>query len=467
MNIRRTLDKFSYDFGRLAVARWQIVVLGVLIAAHVSVIGAVFLQPGRPPLRPDSAIFEYAGWSMRHGASLYTQIWEIKLPLAYETPAVLAYLSGEDILTYHVLNVVLTAGVSVGAGYLVALLVEDITHDRSAAIVAGISALLLPGYFYLPAFGFKSKFFVAFAGMSSIYLVRQRSYLMSGVFAAASVGYYQAAAIVPVTVVLLAYQRGRLRGAGEAIVGGVTLTVAMIVPVVQSGAIEAMIAEAVVVPLVVDAGGGPSVLHTLVRGGFDFGVATPVVLLGIAGFWLSLTRYDARETWWIVVGGAWFGFIVFFHDYDGFPDLIPGLMFVAIALGVLVSQISSPTRRQLVTGAVVVCILTNVVIVVVLGAIPWYQVKGAQPLSELRDVTYELDGEERYTVVRPDVRYLYWNEIAPETCHIRLSGTELRWLQQTGKPLIDRQCGDLDRALQARSLRASAEGFAQDVVRYL
>lgn len=444
----RTVKRWGTILEEWSAEKWQLTVLGGVAIAHFSVLLRVLLLPGRPPMRPDSAIFEYAGWYMSRGAPLYTGIWEIKLPLAYETPAVLAFLSGGSMLAYHLLNILLTTAVSVGAGYLVARLVRDITGDRTAAIAAGLGVLLLPGYFYLPAFGFKAKFFVAFTALLSIYLVRNESYLLAGGAAAACVGYYQAAAIIPIIAVAMGYQYDRWRGATEVVTGGLSVTAVMIAPVVVSGATEAMITEAVLIPLFMNAGESTSLFLRLYYGYIDVGIGAPGVLLGGVGVLLSVTEYDWRDTWWVVAGATWFGFVLLFFDYDSYPDLIPGLVFVAIGLGILVSKLDSPPRRRLVVVGLLVCTLGNVVAVVSVGGVfGVYGIEEAPPLSESGNVTYQLD-DGAYSVDRPDVRYLYWNRIESDTCHIRLSPTELEWLHRTGKPLIDTQCGNLDRGIE-------------------
>lgn len=390
---------------------------------------------------------------MVQGGTLYSEIWEVKLPLAYEVPALLALVSGGNILVHHLLNVMVTMIAGVASGLLVALLVHDLTADRGAALVAGVSVLLLPGFFYLPAFGFKAKFFVTFTSLSSIHFARTDRSTLSGASAAACVGFYHAAAIIPILAVGLSYQYNQLRGAARAVAGGGLLTAVMVAPVVFAGDTDAMIAEAILIPLIVDSGSVNPII-ALLRGGIHFGIAIPAVLLGVAGILSSVIDYDWRETWWIVAAAGWSGFIVFFIDYDNYPDLIPGLVIVAIGVGVVYDKFDQKRRRSLAGGLVSACIVLNLMLVVSVGGVAGsYTIEGAQPLSELEESTHQtsIDDGTIYKVERPDVRYLYWNQIESDTCHIRLSGTELRWLQMTNKPLIDRNCGDLSMIIEVVS----------------
>jgi hypothetical protein len=45
----------------------------------------------------------------------------------------------------------------------------------------------------------------------------------------------------------------------------------------------------------------------------------------------------------------------------------------------------------------------------------------------------------------PDVRYIYWQQIEPSTCHYRLSMMELRWLDRIGST-TDSRCVDFGTA---------------------
>lgn len=422
----------------------------VLTIFHLVIFVMVVLQPGRLPVRPDSGIFQYAGWYMAQGGTLYTEIWEVKLPLAYEIPALLALLSGGNILVHHLLNVMITIIAAVGSGLLVSLLVHDLTNDRGAALISGVSVLLLPGFFYLPAYGFKAKFFVTITALLSIYSARTERPMLSGGAAAACVGFYQAAAIVPILAVVLSYQHDKVRGAARAVAGGVVLTAIMVAPIVLSGATSAMITEAILTLFIIDTG-HVSLIDALVSGGRYFGVAAPAVLLGGIGILFSISDYNWRDTWWITVAAVWFGFIVFFVDYDSYPDLIPGLVIVAIGVGIIYDKFSWKHGRAVIAGVVSICIVVNLILVLsggVIAGIP--SIKSPQPLDDLQQRTYQKFGEdgEKAQIQRPTVQYLYWNQIESNTCHIRLSGTEIRWLHMTNKPWIDKNCGDLQTATE-------------------
>jgi hypothetical protein len=438
--MRRALDRRRAR--AILVENWRWTLALCLLVAHLAVLARVLLLPGRPPLREDSAIFEYAGWYLAGGGSLYTGLWEAKLPLPYLTTTLTALLSGGDVLFHHLLNVLLTTAVSVLSGVLIADLASDLTERRSSAFLGGIAVLILPGYFYLPAFGFKSKFFVVFTGLLAIWLTRRRFYALGGAAAAASVGYYQLAAIFPILVLLLAYQYDGRRATLRTAFGGGVLTLAMILPILLAGDVDAMLAETLVIHLVVTESTN-SIPYRILLGGYHFGVAFPLVLVGGYGLLIAVREYHYRETWWVIAGAGWFAFVVFFVDYDNFPDLIPGLMFLSLGLAILADRIGSE-RRRWVVGAVAFVVVLNVVAVTGVGFLGIYPITSAEPLEELESETYLVQGEE---IDRPNVRYLYWTRTEPETCHVRLSATEIGWLDLTDKPIIDTDCGDLQLAL--------------------
>ncbi|WP_312615952.1 hypothetical protein [Haloarcula sp. 1CSR25-25] len=68
---------------------------------------------------------------------------------------------------------------------------------------------------------------------------------------------------------------------------------------------------------------------------------------------------------------------------------------------------------------------------------------GPVPMSDLEtnDIPQAYEGVEP----APDVRYVYWQQIEPSTCHYRLSLMELRWLDRTDST-TDSRCLDFGTA---------------------
>lgn len=424
---------------------WWLLLAFCLAAAHLLIIIPLFLQEGRPPMRADSAIFQYSGWYMAEGAALYTEIWDVKPPLPHLITGGLAILTGGDPLLHHIANVLLTLLVSVGTGLLVYRLVDDEVEDRFSAFLAGLSILLLPGFYYLPAFGFKAKFYVIFFGLLSIWLSKRDRHVLAGFSAAASVATYQAALIFPVIAAVFGYRMQGARGVARAGAGGTLLAILTVLPIAFQGGLEAMFSEAVLIPMILTDPGRP-ILARITSSAQFFGPSAPAVLLGGAGLLLGVRQRGLDQLWWVLMGSIWFGLVTLFVDFDSYPDLIPGMAFVAIGVGLLAASNLDGRFKRVTVGLVLFGVLLNLVAILAFGGlISEYPISSAEPPSDLENYEHEYRG---YSVERPHVKYQYWNEVQSGTCHIRFSTTEMDWLRMTGKPVIDENCGRVDMYLE-------------------
>lgn len=254
---------------------------------------------GRLCAPPDDlrlGVFQHIGWYLTRGGRLYVDAWEPKLPLSFETTALLAFLLNGDMRLFHLLNVVLMVAVTVGILVLVGRLTYHVTGNPVASVVAGLSMYLLPGFAIRPAYGFKAKYLLLFAGLLAIYLSLRDYYLASGVAAAASVGYWQLGAIFPLVVLGLALDRRGSGALAEVVVGGPAFTAAMLFPVAvvwHSG--SELVAQAVLIPLLV--ANEASLGEKLFAGVVHFKWASPFVLLGTYGVWRG-TVVDRRTPDW-------------------------------------------------------------------------------------------------------------------------------------------------------------------------
>ncbi len=139
----------------------------------------------------------------------------------------------------------------------------------------------------------------------------------------------------------------------------------------------------------------------------------------------------------------WFELAILFVDFDvgGYTDLIPVLAFVAIGLGLAASTLTS-RRRVVLTSAVVVTVLVNILSFGTLGLMfPAADTPAPAPMEELRTNDRALQFDNVPDDAH-DVRYYYWQQETPETCHYRSSLLEVRWLELTGNRLSS-PCSDL------------------------
>ncbi|WP_424004819.1 DolP-mannose mannosyltransferase [Haloarcula salina] len=400
-------------------------------------------------MAPDAAIFEHIGWYLTQGGRLYVDAWEPKLPLSYETTGVLAVLSGGDMYRLHLLSVLLMIAAVCAIVGLVVIHVHDLTGNEVAAAIAGLSLFLLPGFAVRPAYGYKAKYMVVLCGLLAVYLYTREYPALGGAAAAASVGYWQAGAVFPLILVGLAVQQRNRQGLVRVVAGGLAFTVAMVVPVIVLwGSASQMVVQAVLVPLTTHE--QTPLLTRIVAGIVHFKWASPFVLAGGYGLarlaWEQVTGADGdvgRSAWWIPLGAAWFAFLVFFVDFEtgGYTDLIPGLAFVAIGVGLVAARLGDLRLRWSLGGVLAAVLVVNVAMLGSVGLVfTPVETPGPVPMSDLEtdDYTQDRAGLEP----RPDVRYVYWNKIRPSTCHYRLSMMELQWLDQIGSTPGDR-CVDL------------------------
>ena len=424
----------------------------VAVGTELYFLLTITLTDARPPMAPDAGIFEHLGWYLTQGGRLYVDAWEPKFPLSYETTGALALLSGGDMYQLHLLSVLLMIGSVCAIVGLVVILVYDITGDDIAAPLAGLSMFLLPGFAVRPAYGFKAKYPILLCGLLAIYLYTHGYPALSGVAAAASVGYWQAAAIFPLIVVGLAVQQRDTRALERVVAGGLGFTVVMLLPVflLWHSASE-MVVQVLLVPLTTEE--HASLFARFVAGVVHFKWASPFVLLG--GLGLAHTarccltgRDDTVECtdWWIPVGAAWFALLVLFVDFEtgGYTDLIPGLAFVAIGIGILATELRGRRQTQSLGAALALVLVVNVAFLGSVGAVfTPVETPGPVPMSDLEtnDIPQAYEGVEP----APDVRYVYWQQIEPSTCHYRLSLMELRWLDRTDST-TDSRCLDFGTA---------------------
>ncbi|WP_276259934.1 DolP-mannose mannosyltransferase [Haloglomus litoreum] len=294
------------------------------------------LPAGTWPWLGDSVIFEYIGWFLTEGNRLYIDVWEVKPPLAFEVTAALALLAGENVVRYHLLNLAANAAaIAVGAA-VAAGIVDHLTDDALGAVVAGVAPFVLPMYFYRALVGFKPKYLIVAAGLGCLYLSYRDRPLAAGVAGAAAVGLWQFALVFPACALGLCWQRDGRRGAGRVVLGGLATAAVILLPVVYWGALPAMAAETLLVPLLL-VGEQPLPARVLALADALW-VWLPVALLGLVGLvrhgWSRLAR-----TWPLLVVAGWFTVQLLALDYDNPPDLFPWVAVVSVGVGLTIADL--------------------------------------------------------------------------------------------------------------------------------
>jgi len=402
-----------------------------LVATVSQALGAwrVLARPGWPPTR-DSRIFEFFGWRIARGDRLYLDLWEVKPPLSFEVTAALAWLSGGDVWIYHLLCVAVTGLAAVGSVVLVGAHVRDLTDDGVAAAAAGLAMYVVVAFHIRSGYGFKPKYFVVLAALAAVWLVRRDRPFAGGLAAAAAVGFWQVAAVVPVLVLGLAAQRGSKKAVAWVLVGGAVGAGVMLAPIVYWGATRAMLAQVVAVPLTAVPGG--DVMVRFLKFPRYVSVGDVPFLAGIVGLaWVGLLR-DRPRAWWAAVGGAWFLAVALLFDLDLPPDLFPSLAFVALGLGLLLAAVDVRIRRAIVAWTVF-ALVVNVAFV---GWLP--------PFGGPVGITDSPDLADREAIDPPynasERKALLWYDVEPTSCHVFVAKTEATWIERTGGNRTARTC---------------------------
>jgi len=452
MQISQRKQKMRKWYPRLAIL--------AICTQLISIFRTLYLrQP--VSLTNDTAFFEHAGWYITQGAVPYVDFWDVKPPLIHETAAVLSFITGGNMSYLHYLSVLLMSGLAVGILLLVVSLSYKVTENRKAAIVAGIAVLAHPAFHHLPTLGLWAKYFSVFFGLLAIWCIKTDRYFLAGVTGAASAGYWQFGLIFPLIVFGLTIQNGERADARNTIIGMAVITALTIAPIIHRGGFVAMMSQVVFLPFTISE--DYTLLHRLGKGVLYLGYAGIVLILGIIGAAYSF-YIDKKETWWIAAGLGWFGVQLLALNFASEADLFPALIFTALGVGVLVAHLTPERQKQV--GAVIGAIaLLSVTMLGSIGLIVSPIDPGPEGDTLTEQTLYRAeenvnpDGANESIRSQSDIEFnsspsakeIYRNKIQPEYCHYRLSGYEIKYLEQMNRSYKSEKCGfsSLSEALEA------------------
>ncbi|WP_136715152.1 DolP-mannose mannosyltransferase [Halorientalis salina] len=407
----------------------------LLVGATVVLTLATVFQFSRNPfyVNKDSALFQHAGWYIGQGADLYVDIWDLKPPLIYFVTTLLAFLSFGDMAVLHVMSVIVAVATMIGGITLVGVITHRLTEDGFASVVAGMSMLVVPSTFMFPYAGIRPKYFAFLCGAAALLLAIDDRPLYSGAAAALSAGFWQLGGILAFLVVAMGYDRGGRRGMGRTIAGGLVVTVLTVLPFVLTGRAIPLFVEVVLGPIygVISY----TIPGRLLKAVIELGYGIVLVPIGVYG-WAHATVEDYSKYWWLALGGGLYLFQVFL-EFQGAIEIILLLMFLAIGVGVLVSEAATPSRQ-----AVLACLI----VLLVVSTLYWNQ----GPVTPVRDAVedeYEKWDIANYDSLPPDpegwpsMQTIYWEKLKPEYCHYRLGHKQKFLEQETGGTLLKETCG--------------------------
>jgi hypothetical protein len=446
---------------------WKVWLASILFAIPIISTIREFTYSGRPPLNTDAAFYEHAGWFLLNGGIPYIDMWDPKPPLNFLVTGFAAVLGDGNMLLTHSINVVLTALAAAGACLFIALITFELTEDRMASVAAGIFPMLFPYFHYLPAFGYRPKYFLLFFGFLGIYLVIRNRYFSAALSAGLSIGFWQFGvvfAIITFGITVIEY-----RDAGDLsriyyVIAGFGLAAAVILlPVVVWGAMEEMLIETIYAS-VVTTNDKPLVMRI---GLWIFRMGITNVAVGFATFGLlvGVMRQDFRW-WWVYFGVAVGAVQIFLLDFEGYDDMYLLFIFLSFGIGLLVCYVEGRSR-SVALGAVVITLVTSVILLGGTGvvfdpappAIPERTTieEGSESVfkNSLGIVKSTITGTETDTrqggleeTLSPPYEKSYmitifWEKMKPETCHYRVGAMHQSWIEQIDKPYDEPKCGQI------------------------
>jgi hypothetical protein len=395
------------------------------VLAQTTLAGAVMVLSnlfggGRIRLTGDASLFLYMGRQMVQGRVPYLAVFDIKPPLTHEIAAVFALLAG-DPATQAAISIVVTMAAAVSIAGLLAWLTFEHTENSAAAYAAGTVPLVLPSFYRYAALGYRPKYFAALFGFAALACSLRRRDGWAGASAAAAAGCWQFGAIFPVLVVgrALSQPDEAWRAAGRAI-GGIAIVAGLAVAPIALAGVDAVVAmvEQVVLASIIAAEEFDAVQRG--RRLTGMGPALPVVAVGLVGAVAASVRarLTARERWsggttWLAVAAVWFAVQVAFFDFDGVgPDLFLLLGVAAIGYGLLIDWTDDHTLG--VGIALATAGFAAAVAALHTGWSFFFVAPGpSSPAAE-------------------SVAWYFWHGVPPETCHIKMAGTESAIVQQLG-----------------------------------
>ena len=387
----------------------------------------------QPIIAYDAAFYQYVGWLITRGGTPYVDIWDVNPPLTFVLTAGLAFLAGGNMLLLHILSATTTLLSVLASVLVVGWLAAFVTGEDVAGIVAGIVLCSVPEVYGLPPYGVRSQYFSLAFVVVALALVHRDRPGLAGASVAAAAGFWQGGIVaVPLVLGMIWSRRGR-HGVRRAVSGGIGVTALTVFPFVAAGAAGPMVVETVVAPLY---GRAP---NTLLGRGFAI-----LAVLGYTAFLLPVASIGwvhalaSRDRLWIPAGALLYGGFALFGNMDGALDLLLWLVFVALGVSIVVELVSDRLSYQI---GLVALVLTVVLVN------PVWHLSDAPIEDSVESARDDVEAERAPPTplrhISPtEMRTIYWQKRRPETCHLRLSWTERRWIHRTDATLNDETCGE-------------------------
>lgn len=399
--------------------------------------GFIVIQVAGFGITEDSALFLLGGWSVAGGGIPYVDFWDINPPLPFFVTAIISVpvqwlpIQNEMQTLFYLSNVV-GASVIISTSLLTGQIAYCIFNDGLASFIAGLSIYLLPRVYILPATGIRPRYFLLLFGMASLYSYLREQPWLTGLFAALACTAHQAGLLYLLLAIGITGYRD-----GAAAVWKVIGMVGAVVTVLLAtfwywGAASSMILQTVFVPFISDTyslSWAYRLILTLETLGYSL-VLLPVAILG----WKKLAAPTDFTTIWIPAGAGLFAGYNIFLDTGG-PDVWMFIIFFALGIATIAARGSSELGFLILVGVGIVGFA------MLFGAYP----NPSPPFYEIFDIFYSFvpTPEVSQATAPNDLPLMidrYWNQTTGDTCHWRLSDTEIAWIEQTNGNYYESNC---------------------------
>lgn len=428
--MRAVRERIPHDSLQDFWQRYYWVVAGVSVAGGVVAMGRPFVRRhgvGPPLPHSDSIILEYVGWFVANGNTLYTDIWEIKPPVAFLPTYLFAQATGTNMYAHHLLAIATTAIGLVLTATFTARVIGALTDSPVAGLAAGVAFFALPDLFYLPWLGYNAKMMVFVFGMAGLDRAVHERHFASGILAGLAVGFWQLALVFPVVTTIYAARTRSLAELKRHVGGGLVALGVIIGSLLLYADIGGFVAEVILGPLVLETEGGPFDPRTFVVF-FHPTWWSLITLVGAGGLALAVRDAERYPAWPLAVGGVLVTGIIVFIDFDGLWDMVYPIVFIALGAGLLVSYL--PRRWGVAT-----------VLVFALLVAPTFA-----PSEFIRHDPVELEPSDGLPpALDAEREYVYWTPEPVSSCRFFGARTQRSILQYypDADTLADAPCGDV------------------------
>lgn len=405
------------------------VVAGLFAVGGVAATGRLFFRRhgfGPPLPHNDSVILEYVGWFVANGNTLYTDIWEIKPPLAFFPSYLFAQVTGTNMYAHHMLGIATTALGLVVTVALTARIVGTLTESPVAGLAAGLTFFVLPDLFYLPWLGYKAKMMVYVFGLGALDRAVHDRHFTSGLLAGIAVGFWQLSVLFPLLTTIFALRRRSLAVLKRHVAGGAAAVGIIGASLLLYADVGGFVAEVLLGPLVLQSETAPFDPRTYFLF-FHNDLGRWVTLLGATGLGVALVDAKRSPAWPLAVGGVLVTLVVVFIDFDGLWDMVYPLVFTALGVGFLVSYL--PRR-----------VGVALIVVFALVMAPMFA-----PSEFIRQDPVEMESSDGLPPALDSEReHVYWTAQSVESCRFFGGGTQQSILKYypDADSLAEAPCGD-------------------------